>query len=390
MHAWPCDSTKTNAEAWTQPMTPIAPRYRGSAPSGDKRDDQLHPILTIPDWDAQEELADEPVPAHSEPAPEPEPVGVNEAEEQAPEESPSDDPPVAGRLRETIHVYWSTAKFGKRFRLPSRLPEAVRGILPGVGIAISLIFVWFLINRSSNEPTASDMADQGTTSAIQPINGNPLRKTATPRVARAKPKPKPEAAKPKKPVAEVVADKEDTLFDDIPIIERESPAETVQQPSEALADAAEETLPPPTTVPPQDELVARKPITPDQPSNHGGAPSTTLSSTTEYEWSGKADPRMRPDAPSTGPAPQRRETAVARRPQQRRDPSQAPRNRQVNNSENVGNKQFTYESTDPSTYKDPIYNVPPIVGRPRQQSASRTDTGTPQATTRETPGRSRR
>ena len=54
------------------------------------------------------------------------------------------------------------------------------------------------------------------------------------------------------------------------------------------------------------------------------------------------------------------------------------------------NSRYSYETTDPSTFKDPIYNVPPIVRRQTRTNDAQPYSANPQADNRETTGRSRR
>ena len=347
-------------------MMPIAPRYRRSAESNGETERLARPILTIPDWNVQVSETETEAEVREEI-----PTGLSDGEST--QESVENHRPVAGRLRDRIHVYWSTARSKHRIGLPRRIPEAIRGILPGIGISISLMFVWFLIRGVPNEPSANDLADQGSSAVIEPISESPLRKSRAIPVAT-RPQGESDAS------ARVASNPEE-LFHDVAIIHRttgdreDSSHEGKSQEQMApIAEPAQPSVEVAATIP---EPRSRQPVVKDPPESYEWSPNGNGMASNSQALTVENRPKVR--------QVRNRNRRASERPQQRR-----PQREQVAAPAPTKTNQptYSYQTTDPSTYNDPAYEVPPVAQR--QARATGSSDRNPQATTRETTGRSRR
>ncbi|MDG2380081.1 MAG: hypothetical protein P8N76_00265 [Pirellulaceae bacterium] len=332
-------------------MKPIAPRHLNTPTKEDEPTRVARPILTIPNWNHQpmEMVETDGEKIDFEAA----------ASGKMPENSQLSDSPknektgTEKRLRDTIHVYWSTARSQAELKLPRRLPEAIRGILPGIGIAISLIFVWFFIQGRSSQPTPNDLVNQDSSTVIKPITEAPLRKSENQSLAVTQPdRQKITNADPPS----------EALFNNVSIIERNAPPVSPKtQVTQAEISSRERV-----------DIASRTAIestfakTKSRPSRTTVAPTTRLN---QSEWprnENKSAPALDPLTIEQRPVV---ETNLNQVPQANRTPTFRRRELQPSRPQTVEpytqdlQPQYSYQTTDPSTYKDPDYVVPPVTRR---------------------------
>ena len=377
-------------------MTSIEPRFRGHYPATDEQNDDLCPILAIPDWEAQAvsnvslnsiEAATAASPAEA--------TDAADWNHVANEQLSGDDGPAAGRLRETTEKDWSISKFRKRLRLTSALPNTVRGVLPGVGIAISLMFLWTVFQKDQT-PQNQGVLSRDVPKAVKPIDQEPLRAASPTSVATQTPTTNSPV------VATNDNESVDPLFNQVPIIASESAddfATTDTDPAAAddFADAK-------SLLNPQDNT-AEATLTREAPGqigvgmvNNSGQTSATGS---KSEPSVSDPTRQNVGLVNSLTAPSQRANTSApnsmtdkaffsNSPDVARQQPPSGSARGTLNNPPGANSRYSYESTDPSTFKDPIYNIPPIARRQTRTSDAQPYSATPQANNGETTGRSRR
>lgn len=338
-------------------MKPIAPRHRNPIETKDEGIRLARPILTIPDWNdrpsemvasdgenidfevaSSEKLPDEP----------------NRSDSTTVEKMPSER-----KLRDTIHVYWSTAKNRAELKLPRRLPEAIRGILPGIGIAISLIFVWFFIQGGPNPPTPTDLVNQDSSPVIKPITEAPLRRPGNPSVAVNQPAPQEVST------AKVEVESE-PLFDHFAIIERKEASVSTSAKEQQSEVSSRERV----------DIASRTAVEGTFAKTKSRLSQTAVAPTappTNYEWSpGAGQSSQETDPLAIGQRPTV-ETKVNQgapanpNPTLRRRELQPERGQSADPSTPDLDPQYSYQTTDPSTYKDPDYVVPPITRRTKNE-----------------------
>ena len=351
-------------------MSPIAPRYRGPDASSDDSQPALSPILKIPNLTPEDQVVTYSG-VLSDVSVENAPDATTEAHSEIPSPEQGGLQPVLGSMQESIKRITDTAtrsikRVGDGNKTFSPV-ETVRGVLPGIVISISIICLWWIIGRSSPAPLRPDIAreSQSGQESINPIASDPLRVAEKAKDTRAD----------NSPSVATDASSDEQLFDHVPFINRPT-NETVSQ-----SDATQEA---PTSAPPTDGPQAEARPAPSQSSfppavqseiaeaqpnprsprdqmnvqqrtDRPRTPVRVADRSTEFEWQRGSQGRRAPD-------PQRVRTVEQRRaPQataQRKDRNRTTEDRQPRRT-------YSYQQTDPSTYKDPVYNVPPVARRAR-------------------------
>ncbi len=354
-------------------MSPIAPRYRGPNASPDDIQPTVNPVLTIPNMvqpientvTFQGEVSQEPAsPAEGEASPTPdleiEPIAADDSGMQ----------PVLGSMQDSIkRITEATSRSIRQVgNNKSFNPvETVRGVLPGIVISISIICLWWIVGRNSSAPTRPDIARQPPRQqeTINPIASEPLR--VAEQVV--------DASRDEAPAIATEPKRDEQLFDSVPFINR--PANDRVSQSDPTQEAA-------STVPPANERPqAETHPAPSQSSRAPAAQSEVANAqtsarvparqprnerprvnervrpkvadrSTEFEWQRGRSGQPMIDRPGDGIRPRQDHTVTAQSP--RRDRPRRDRQTQQPHS---------YQQTDPSTYKDPVYNVPPVARRAR-------------------------
>ena len=377
-------------------MTSIEPRFRGHYPATDEQNDRIYPILAIPDWDAQAVLN---VSLNSiEAATAASPAEATDAADWnhvANEQLSGDDGPAAGRLRKTTEKDWSISELSKRLRLASTLPNAIRGVLPGVGIAISLMFLWAIFQKDETTQNQSVLS-QDRPNAVKPIDQEPLRAASPTSVATQNPTTN-------SPIVATNGDESvDPLFNQVPIIASESAddfatTDTDSASGDDFVDAESLLNPQETAV---EATVNRGSagqigvgmVNSSVQTSMGGSKTELPASTHTRQKVGLMNNLTAPSqrADSTEPNSMTDKGFFSNSPDVARQQPPSGFDRGTLNNPSSANSRYSYEITDPSTFKDPIYNIPPIARRQTRTSDAQPYSATPQANNGETTGRSRR
>jgi len=377
-------------------MTSIEPRFRGHYPATDEQNDRICPILAIPDWDAQAVLN---VSLNSiEAATAASPAEATDAADWnhvANEQLSGDDGPAAGRLRKTTEKDWSISELSKRLRLASTLPNAIRGVLPGVGIAISLMFLWAIFQKDETTQNQSVLS-QDMPNAVKPIDQEPLRAASPTSVATQNPTTN-------SPIVATNGDESvDPLFNQVPIIASESAdnfatTDTDSASGDDFVDAESLLNPQETAV---EATVNRGSagqigvgmVNSSVQTSMGGSKTELPASTHTRQKVGLMNNLTAPSqrADSTEPNSMTDKGFFSNSPDVARQQPPSGFDRGTLNNPSSANSRYSYEITDPSTFKDPIYNIPPIARRQTRTSDAQPYSATPQANNGETTGRSRR
>ena len=377
-------------------MTSIEPRFRGHYPATDEQNDRIYPILAIPDWDAQAVLN---VSLNSiEAATAASPAEATDAADWnhvANEQLSGDDGPAAGRLRKTTEKDWSISELSKRLRLASTLPNAIRGVLPGVGIAISLMFLWAIFQKDETTQNQSVLS-QDMPNAVKPIDQEPLRAASPTSVATQNPTTN-------SPIVATNGDESvDPLFNQVPIIASESAddfatTDTDSASGDDFVDAESLLNPQETAV---EATVNRGSagqigvgmVNSSVQTSMGGSKTELPASTHTRQKVGLMNNLTAPSqrADSTEPNSMTDKGFFSNSPDVARQQPPSGFDRGTLNNPSSANSRYSYEITDPSTFKDPIYNIPPIARRQTRTSDAQPYSATPQANNGETTGRSRR
>ena len=367
-------------------MSPIAPRYRGLNDSSAEPQASLSPILTIPHLLPPEEASA--VQPNDEATIQRDSIEV--AEEAPVADTPSETTsvevsvPVAGTMQDSIKRITHSAtrslrQFGKSGTFNP--VETVRGVLPGIVISISIICLWWVVGRNSSTPLRQEMAREaaGTADSIKPIADQPLR---APQTAA-------DSAAEVPPVNVAGVDKPDEqLFDHVPFINRptndtvsKSGGQTESAPAAAATNGgpqadARPAASPSTNPAERQTKVARNPQGVDRAPRDDRPGQSRLSErpSTEYEWreadrvARREENAVAPRRPRTDPRDARAYPSHARRHEARSRQDEIAAQRQQRREpapERNDSPVYSYQQTDPATYTDPAYNVPPVARRGR-------------------------
>lgn len=339
-------------------MSPIAPRYRGPNPSSDDSQPALSPILTIPHLTP---IEDDPVTysqvvSDSAPSEQADVEAAGSKPGEAEPTPPIDNgtQPVRGSMQESIQrITNSATRSLKSFGTNKSFNpiETVRGVLPGIVISISIICLWWIVGRSSPAPQRQDIARETQTGQemINPIADDPLR--ATEQVA--------DARNGDSASTSAEANRDEQLFDHVPFINR---------PTNDSVSQSDSTPEAPTTVPPaEDGPQADARPAPSQSSFPPEAQTDIASNRPNPAPTGR-DVRadvLRPNVPGREPVGAAERSTEFEWPRDRQVASQPTDRSGQRRDDRQPQRPYSYQQTDPSTYQDPIYHVPPVARRAR-------------------------
>ena len=268
-------------------------------------------------------------------------------------------------------------------------------MLPGVGIAISLMFLWAIFQKDETTQNQSVLS-QDMPNVVKPIDQEPLRAASPTSVATQNPTTN-------SPIVATNGDESvDPLFNQVPIIASESAddfattdtdsasgddfvdAESLLNPQETAAEA--------TVNRGSAGQIGVGMVNSSVQTSMGGSktelPASTLTRQNVGLMNNLTAPSQR--ANSTEPNSMTDKEFFSKSPDVARQQPPSGFDRGTLNNPSSANSRYSYEITDPSTFKDPIYNIPPIARRQTRTSDAQPYSATPQANNGETTGRSRR